>query len=308
MRAAVVGLGDIARKAYLPILASREDLELVLCTRDAGALEALGRRYRVAERTTDVESLPARGVELAFVHTATQAHVAVAERLLRAGVHVYLDKPIAYTLADAERLVEAAEAAERILMVGFNRRFAPMYRALAGRDAALLLMQKNRVRLPDLARRFVFDDFIHVADTLRFLAPGPVRRSRVSSRIRDGLLHHLVLTLEGDGFTALGVMNRDGGAAEETLELAAPGGKWVVRGLESTVHMADGEERVERFADWEPVLLRRGFPQMLQHFTDCVRGAAPAPSPRDALETHALCESIVAELEADGASPWLPGA
>jgi virulence factor len=299
MRVAVVGLGAIAEKAYLPVLAARADLRLVFCTRSAARLAALAAAYRVGDAVTRVDDAIALGVEAAFVHTATESHLAVAERLLAAGVHVYVDKPLAYTYADCERLVEAAERAGRTLMVGFNRRFAPAYRRVREAGAArLVVMQKNRTFLPDEARRFVYDDFVHVADTLRYFVGAGPAAERVTARVEGGRLHHVLLQLDAPGCAAVGLMNRDSGATEETLEVMAPGEKWVVRGLSTTVHVAGGEERTRRAGDWESVLHRRGFPQIVDHFVACVReGRAPEQTARDALETHALCERVVAAVE-----------
>jgi virulence factor len=298
MRIAIVGLGSIARKAYLPLVTAREDIELVFCTRDRGTLGRLSRMYRVAETAVGVSDLLGRKLDAAFVHTATESHAEVAGALLRAGVHVYVDKPLAYSYEESRRLVETAERAGRILMVGFNRRFAPMYAALRAHERRrLVVMQKHRPHSPGDARRVVFDDFIHVVDTLRFLAPGEVGGVRVSSFQEGGLLHHLTAQLDGEGFTAVGLMNRDGGANEETLEVSTPGNKWAVQDLSTTVHYAAGEARATRFDDWEPVLARRGFARIVEHFLDCVRhGRDPQPSARDSLETHALCERILAQV------------
>lgn len=308
MRVAVVGLGKIAQKAYLPVITARQDVELVFCTRDRSALSRLSEIYRVKECVSEVKGLMGRKVDAAFVHTSTEAHLEVAGQLLRSGVHVYVDKPIAYSFEQSQELVELSERAGRILMVGFNRRFAPMYAGLSRVEGRrVILMQKNRHALPDYARRFVFDDFIHVVDTMRFLSPGETRGARVSSFQRAGLLHHLLLHLEGDGFAATGVMNRDSGASEETLEVMSPGNKWVVRGLDTTVHYREGEERITRSGDWDPVLRRRGFTGIVDHFLDCARrDAAPLHSARDALETHSLCERIVSEAERHGAEAWGP--
>ncbi len=49
------------------------------------------------------------------------------------GVHVCVDKPLADKLSEAEALVELAARRHLTLMVGFNRRFAPLYRELKGR-------------------------------------------------------------------------------------------------------------------------------------------------------------------------------
>ena len=308
MRVAVVGLGKIAQKAYLPVITARQDLDLIFCTRDRGALDRLSETYRVKECVSEVADLAGRKVDAAFVHTSTESHLEVAGRLLRSGVHVYVDKPIAYSFEQSQELVELAEREGRILMVGFNRRFAPMYKSLSRvEDRRVILMQKNRPALPDYARRFVFDDFIHVVDTMRFISPGETKDARVSSFQKAGLLHHLLLHLEGDGFAATGVMNRDSGAGEETLEVMSPGNKWLVRGLDTTVHYREGEERITRFGDWDSVLERRGFAGIVDHFLHCARhDEAPVYSARDALDTHSLCEMIVSEAERNGAEAWGP--
>lgn len=310
MRVAVIGLGDIAQKAYLPIITARSDLELTFCTRNQATLQRLSQMYRVTSAATTIQELLDRGIDAAFVHTATESHVEIAETLLRHQIDVYVDKPIAYSFAQAQRLVEVAEQTERLLMVGFNRRFAPMYASLrAVEQRRCILLQKNRAPQPDYARRFIFDDFIHVVDTLRYLAPSPIRDLRVSSFQQDGQLHHVLLHCAGDDWTGVGLMNRASGATEETLELMSPGHKWLVRGLNTTVHLANGAEQIQSFNDWEPILHRRGFPQIIDHFLECVRGnSAPLISAQDALETHRLCEQIVREVEQTGAAVWTPPA
>jgi virulence factor len=305
MRVAVVGLGAIAEKAYLPVVTARADLQLVFCTRDPDRLRALAAAHRVEDAVAHVDDAIALGLDAAFVHTATESHPLVVGRLLGAGVPVYVDKPLAYTYAECERLVAAAERAGRTLMVGFNRRFAPMYRRVQEHGGArAVILQKNRTFLPDAARRVVFDDFIHVVDTLRFLVGGEVGDVRVSGFLPDGRLHQVMVQLDGPRCTAVGLMSRESGSTEETLEVIAPGHKFVVRGLGTTVHHAGGEERTLRSGDWESVLHRRGFPQIVDHFLACVReGRAPEQSAADALATHRLCEQVVRELEQRGAAP-----
>ena len=305
MRIAMVGLGEIARKAYLPIIATLSDVEVVLCSRNRDLLERLAAGNRIPKLTTEIGELASMNIDAAFVHTATESHASVVCRLLEQGTHVYVDKPLAYTLSEARRMVALAESKNRLLRVGFNRRYAPMYEALAGKpERRIVTMQKNRVAAPDLARRVVLDDFIHVVDTLRFLAPGPIERVNVSGGIRSGRLHHLVLQLDGPGFSLIGLMNRDSGMTEETVEVMSPGNKWTVQSLSKTTHSQAGREQVVNAGDWDTVLWRRGFPQIIQHFLDCVRSTIVVhQSAQDSLATHALCEHIVSELEASGATP-----
>lgn len=307
MKVGIIGLGDIAQKAYLPIITALEDIELVFCTRNRETLDRLSVEYRIAEAVESVEELISLGVNAAFIHSSTESHAQIAEQLIRSGVHVYVDKPISYYYSEAERLTALAEDRSVILMVGFNRRFAPMHAAV--KDTAQVrsvLLQKNRLRSPDYARRFVYDDFIHVVDTIRYMAPGQLTKPpQISTFVEDGKLVYAQLQLEGQDFLCTGVMNRDSGANDEILEVMSPGNKWVVESMNTTIHYAAGQEQIIRFKDWDPVLQRRGFISIIEHFLDCVQqGRQPSISMQDALETHRICELIVLEAERNGASPW----
>lgn len=289
----MIGLGDIAEKAYLPVLAAQPALDLHLCTRNSARLDRLGDAYRIARRSTSVDEVIKAGVEAAFVHAATDAHPGIVEPLLAAGIHVYVDKPIAYTLQESERLVRLAKAENRSLMVGFNRRYAPGYAGLADRPRHLILMEKNRDNHPGDLRRVIFDDFIHVADTLRFLVPGAVTGTTIRTRVKDGLVEHIVLELSGDGFTAVGVMNRVSGASEESCEVMGDGVKRRVENLGDVIDYRGGEVLTRR-PDWVPVARQRGIEQICLEFLAAVREGRRIDAD-DALITHALCEEIVSQ-------------
>lgn len=306
MRVGVMGLGDIAQKAYLPIMAGMEGVDWVLCTRKTSVLEGMKARYRLTEGVQTLDELIGKGVNAVFVHTATESHPTIIEALLNAGIHVYVDKPIAYACEEAIRLTELAREKGCVLMTGFNRRYSPMVSELTSvKERSYIYMEKNRVNHPDYARRFIFDDFIHVVDTLSFLSPGQIRDVSVSTLVKDGLLYQVFLKLEGDGFTSVGLMNRDSGLTEERLEVIGTGQKMMVRDLNSTVHLVQEEEKLRKFGDWVPVLKRRGFEDIIRHFLLSASGMKdPSPSMDEALETHVLCERIVKLAEEQGAEPW----
>lgn len=295
MKVGCIGLGDIAQKAYLPVLAALPGVELHLQTRTAATLERVAAVHHVpaARRHTDLDSLLEAGLDAAFVHAPTAAHAEITTRLLRAGVPTYVDKPLAYDYDDSVRLVELAEERGVGLAVGFNRRLAPGYAQCADHPRELILLQKNRVGLPEDPRTFVLDDFIHVVDTLRFLLPGVVEHVDVRARVRDGLMHHVVLQLSGDGFTAIGMMNRMNGSTEEILEVSGQDTKRQVLNLADIVDHK-GQPTVRRRGDWVPVARQRGIEQAVLAFLDAVR-AGEVLSARDALLTHELCERVVRE-------------
>ena len=293
MKVGCIGLGDIAQKAYLPVLGSLPGVELHLQTRTPATLARVADGLHVPQdrRHTDLDALLAQGLDAAFVHAPTIVHPEIVTRLLEAGVPTYVDKPMAYELADSERLVRLAEERNVSLTVGFNRRYAPGYAQCVDHPRELIVMQKNRIGLPEAPRTMILDDFIHVVDTLRFLVPGPVEDVTVRARVQDGLLHHLVLQLSGDGFTALGVMNRLSGSVEEILEVSGQDTKRQVVNLAEVVDHK-GQPTVRRRGDWVPVARQRGIEQAVLAFLDAVR-AGKVLSARDALATHELCERVV---------------
>ncbi|MFD6916984.1 Gfo/Idh/MocA family protein [Streptomyces virginiae] len=293
MKVGCIGLGDIAQKAYLPVLTTRPGIELHLQTRNPDALERVGDTHHVpaARRHTDLDALLAEGLDAAFVHAATVAHPEIVTRLLEAGVPTYVDKPLAYELSSSRQLVERAERLGVSLAVGFNRRFAPAYAQCADHARELIVMQKNRVGLPEDPRTLVLDDFIHVVDTLRFLLPGEADHFDVRAVVREGLMHQVVLQLSGAGFTALGIMNRLSGSTEEILEVSGRDTKRQVVNLAEVIDHK-GQPTVRRRGDWVPVARQRGIEQVVDHFLEAV-AAGTTLSARDALRTHELCESVV---------------
>ncbi|MFD4695168.1 Gfo/Idh/MocA family oxidoreductase [Streptomyces sp. NBC_00683] len=293
MKVGCIGLGDIAQKAYLPVLTALPGVELHLQTRTPATLAAVAETHRIPSRQlhADLDSLLAQGLDAAFVHAPTPVHPEITGRLLEAGVPTYVDKPLAHELADSERLVALAEERGVSLAVGFNRRLAPSYAQCIEHPRELILLQKNRVGLPEDPRSMVLDDFIHVVDTLRFLVPGPVTSTVVRARIIDGLMHHVVLQLSGDGFTAIGMMNRLNGSTEEILEVSGQDSKRQVLNLADVVDHK-GQPTVRRRGDWVPVARQRGIEQSVLSFLDGIR-AGKVLSAQDALETHRLCERVV---------------
>ncbi len=299
MKVAVIGLGKIAQKAYLPLLAATPGIELVLTTRNEDTLHQLARKYRIAETASSVSDLAGKNIKAAFVHSATDAHLEMVEELLLHDINVFVDKPLSLHFKEAERLTRLASRRNLILMTGFNRRFAPMYRRMKNiENRQLIVMQKNRFRLPGDIRDFIFNDYIHVADTLRFLIPGPIEDMNVHGIIKKGLLHQVVLQLSGQGFTAIGIMNRDSGITEETLEVSGLGVKRTVKELTEGQHFHDETEEAMKFGGWDSTLYKRGFVDMIDEFLCAVSaGTIPSPSAVDSLQTHELCERITRQLE-----------
>ncbi|MDF2857232.1 MAG: gfo/Idh/MocA family oxidoreductase, partial [Neobacillus sp.] len=186
----MIGLGDIAQKAYLPVLGTLDAIEMHLYTRNMNKLNEISRKYRFPNIHNNLSSLIESGIKGAFVHSATDSHEEVVKELLLNDIHVYVDKPITYHYGSTKELVELAKKKNLTLMTGFNRRFAPNYAAMNQvSDINMIILQKNRITNPAEIRTFVYDDFIHCLDTIRFLFPNEIEDILVSGKKKDGLLY-----------------------------------------------------------------------------------------------------------------------
>jgi len=126
----LLGGGAFATGTLLPAMKSVSGLELLgVCTANGSharhAAEKFGFRYCSTDETRIVEDPAVNTVVIATRHNLHAAQVIAA---LRAGKHVFCEKPLCLTEGELAEIVEAYSARETrpLLMIGFNRRFAPM--------------------------------------------------------------------------------------------------------------------------------------------------------------------------------------
>ncbi|GHI00185.1 Gfo/Idh/MocA family protein [Neobacillus kokaensis] len=298
LKIGVIGLGDIAQKAYLPVYSQIKDVDFHFYTRNQDKLKAIGEQYRFSHLHSDLESLVNCGIIGAFVHSSTSSHEEIVSWLLNRGVHVFVDKPITDNYEGAKRLVELAEEKGLTLMTGFNRRYAPSYKRLKKIvQPNMVIVQKNRHNLPGEPRNFIFDDFIHVVDTMRYLSPYPIEELLVNGRFENGTLYHVVVQFISQGGTAIGIMNRDNGTNEEIAQVMGPYEKGTVYNVSQLIISKDMENFEVRSSDWEPTLVKRGFQEMVNDFIQSMESnTSPEITAWDSLETHEICEEIISKL------------
>ena len=124
LRAGVAGVGVMGRNHARVMSEMREfDLSLVFDP-DAVTAEGVAAAYGASPITAAADFV-AGGLEAAVVATPNRHHADLSVALLEAGVHVLVEKPIAATVADAQRMIDAAKANDRVLMVGQVERFNP---------------------------------------------------------------------------------------------------------------------------------------------------------------------------------------
>lgn len=300
MRIGLIGLGDIACKAYLPVVAAHPEVTPLLCTRNTVKLAHLARQYRVQETFTGLDELIAARPDAVMVHTATENHAATVKACLENRIPVFVDKPISYQLHECEELLELAAKQNISLTVGFNRRFAPLINPLGNSQQLVQArLQKNRTHWPADPRIFLYDDFIHVVDTLRFIAHGTISSLEVFAYGRPGQLEAVQVQWRRGQSLLTGSMNRISGLTEERLEVFTQDHKWQIDNLAQGSHHIGQKGQLPQtlgFGDWEHTLKKRGFVDMFAAFLAQL-SAGRASDYEDILATHALCEQLVKDVE-----------
>ncbi len=298
IRIAIIGLGSIAQKAYLPILANHPKIEPILCTRNTQTLNKLSNQFRITTAYSNLDNLILAKPDAAMVHSSTESHELILSKLLKAEIPVFVDKPLSYSLQASERLLDLATKNKLPLFLGFNRRYAPLIKSLSPNPNPIQISwQKNRVDLAGIPRVFIFDDFIHVIDSLRFLGKGAIENLNVVSRIKNEKLENIQVQWQQGETLLLGGMNRISGITEERIEYFSTGNKWVINDLNSGTHFTKGKENTLKFNNWETTLHKRGFVNMIEEWINVVEERNyNSKSIEDIWKTHQLCESILEQV------------
>jgi predicted dehydrogenase/threonine dehydrogenase-like Zn-dependent dehydrogenase len=152
---ALIGAGNLARWAHLPNIKNIPNSSLRAIHSNSGVRgKSYGARFGAAYCTTDYQQiLNDPEVDIVFITSRNQHHGPQALAALRAGKHVFVEKPMAITEDECRDLTHASRETGAHLTVGFNRRFAPFYKPLkaqlAKRNAPAVL--SCRVNSPGIS-------------------------------------------------------------------------------------------------------------------------------------------------------------
>ena len=130
-RIAVVGCGLIAQRSHIPAVLRQPRAALsVLCDQSRERADALRRELGlVCDVAVSVDELADRA-DAAIIATPNASHADLTTRLLRHGIHVLCEKPLALSVAEGEHVVAVADEVRCVLGVGFVHRFHETTRLL----------------------------------------------------------------------------------------------------------------------------------------------------------------------------------
>ncbi len=178
LKVGVAGAGVMGRN-HARVLSDIRDFRLThVFDADAATARGVADVYD-ATGVDDVHAFAGAGLDAAVISTPNRTHADVGVALLERGVHVLVEKPIAATVADAQRLIDAAKANDRVLMVGQVERFNPAVEAVkrAIADEQIISIQITRVgpfppRMGEVG--VVIDLAVHDIDIIRHLTDSEI--------------------------------------------------------------------------------------------------------------------------------------
>ena len=180
VRAALVGAGRMAQTHVKALRAVPELGLIAVCDPVPENAARLAQTLGVAVKTLE-ETLADPQLDAVLITAPTQAHAALIQRAAEAGKHIFVEKPLTATLAEAEDVVQVVQKTQVQCQVGFQRRFDPAYveakRAITAGELGQLLSFRGVSRDPSPPRLeflktsggLMLDLGIHDLDTMRFL-------------------------------------------------------------------------------------------------------------------------------------------
>jgi virulence factor len=303
LRIGILGSGSVTQKAYLPLLRTWPQTRIVgLYGRTKKNVEKICADWQIEFGTTDLEALIEKKPDVAFVLTSRSSHEALAHKLLQAEIDVYVEKPATESSDTIQALSKLAEEKDLVLMVGFNRRYALLYRQTKEifnqRPLQMCIVEKHRPSAyhTSLYNNYL-EDTIHQIDLLRFFC-GDVQALHTSFEMRDGkLIGATSVGKRAEGGLAVVLTSLQAGSWQERVTLH--GGSLTAEVTAFRELVVKHEDRVEVYGPdrpgrWIPELVERGFHGAIEHFFHCVRErVTPQTDGYEGFRTQELVEAFV---------------
>jgi predicted dehydrogenase len=301
LRLGVIGAGQFAKAVLLPAFASQKGVRVeAVCTATGLTSRNVAEAYNARFCTSDAaEIINDPQIDAVLIATRHDQHAGLVADALRAGKAVFAEKPLAITpqsLADLARLVKTLESPR--LMVGFNRRFAPLAgqcrRLFAGRAYPLFLSYRvnagtfppdNWVFDPVFGGGRILGEVCHFVDTIAYLTDAlpvrvhaeEIRYSLEAAHRRDSVTITLRMS-DGSVGTIHYLADGDPGLAKEYFEVFGGQRAALLDNYRSlTVHAGNKRRRHSLMNQ------AKGHAEEVSAFVAAVRGGTPMPIPLDTI-------------------------
>ena len=306
----VIGAGNFLRTQLLPAFkrCGKDAYFAGIASQSGLTAKSTGQEFGFAYCATDPKELfkdPA--ISAVVIGTRHDSHAPLLCEALKHGKHVFVEKPLATTQAELQECIDAAQnAPEKRVMVGFNRRFAPMtkqvktlldassvsrpltihYRVSAGPIPPESWLHQHGGRL--------IGEGCHFIDWCLYLT-GEWPTSVTAHRVGEGVNHDIAIQLTFSGGSVahiLYMMRSDAALGKEKIEVHSPSLVAEIDDFKTLRYQQNGKVQQARFGKPE-----KGIPEGAAAFIQALKTGAPSPIPFAQLvattaTTLAVCEAL----------------
>jgi polar amino acid transport system substrate-binding protein len=285
---AFIGLGNYAKGVLLPAFRRANGVRLTTVVTATGiSASHAGDKHNFAAVATDAAAaLSDPATDTVVIATRHDTHAELAAEALRAGKHVFCEKPLALDIEGLETVLTSAANAPGILTVGFNRRFAPLLvkarQALDPRSGPLVMLYRinagvipadNWIQRAEGGGRII-GEVCHFVDALTFLAGCvPVEVQAVSARDHRDAVSILARFADGSTGTIVYSSLGDPSVPKESIEVFASGRVVQLADFRRLTVTRNGRSKVSKGAQ------DKGQQALVESFIAAVSGKSAAPIP-----------------------------
>lgn len=323
LRVGIIGAGNMGR-THAEDLKGDDRVTIVGVTDVVPARAEELARWAGGCSFASVETLLDADVQAVYITTPNTRHVAASLEALARGMHVFCEKPMATSLEEARRVLEAARGSGVVYQVGHNRRFAPVYRYLkeqveAGFTPFLANAKQNDgdwhnppwITDLSLTGGFLYESSVHLLDLLRWLMGEVVSvQARAQANVYDVLNDFAILLAFEGGRHAVFSSSAHASWAFPFEHLELVGEHAFLRSEELTrlVH-SPGLAQAVRVMDYGmlPRAELWGYREEDRLFVSACLGEAPAAvNALEAYRSIELCEACYRSAASGGQTVCLP--
>ena len=128
LNVAIWGLGNHVKNRILPALSTMDEVKLVgLCSRKSKVVDECAKKWNCIGWKDPVQMLNSSKVDVVYISTPISVHFSLAKQAIKAGKHVWCEKPLTCSLADTQELVSLAKENGKVLTESFMYLYHPMF-------------------------------------------------------------------------------------------------------------------------------------------------------------------------------------
>jgi predicted dehydrogenase len=309
VRVGVLGAGNFAQSILLPAIRSDSGSDLVgLCASNGARSRSSAGKFGFAFCTTEEEEIYSEAsINTVVIATRHHLHAAQIIRAMESGKHVFCEKPLCLNEDELRQIQTVYSKSRSKLMVGFNRRFAPMAQRMKAflHEAGAPLAMHYRVNAgplpndhwindPDQGGGRILGEMCHFVDFLSFLCGASPVSVQARSLAAPGSEQDVVASIEFDNGsigTISYLVNGDRAFSKERVEVFGGGSVAVLDDFRRLEFVRHGKKATSR--SW--LRQDKGHAAEWRAFSECIRTGAAPPIPFEEIAASTLVTIRIAD-------------